>query len=173
MKYFKYILVLAIFASCNAPTAVFDYDQNASFNTINTYKIYPDLDSGLSQLDEQRLFSILETEMASEGFSFSEDPDIYINFYASKYETARGNTIGVGVGGGGGNVGVGVSGGFPIGGPTTYLRLTLDLIDAKNDSLIWQAVVEGKFDKNATPKNRETQLRIMVLKALNGYPPKE
>lgn len=173
MKYFKYILVLAIFASCNAPTAVFDYDQNASFNTINTYKIYPDLDSGLSQLDEQRLFSILETEMASEGFSFSEDPDIYINFYASEYETASGNTIGVGVGGGGGNVGVGVSGGFPIGGPTTYLRLTLDLIDAKNDSLIWQAVVEGKFDKNATPESRENQLRIMVLKALNGYPPKE
>lgn len=173
MKYLKYFFVLVVFSSCSAPRAVYDYDQKASFNTINTYKIYPDLDSRLSQLDEQRVLSILETEMASERLSFSEDPDIYVNFYASEYETASGNNIGVGVGGGGGNVGVGVSGGFPIGGPTSYLRLTLDFIDAKNDSLIWQAVVDGKFDKNATPQNRETQLRIMVLKALNGYPPKK
>ena len=173
MNNLKYILVLIVFSSCNAPRAVYDYDQKASFDTINTYRIYPDLDSRLSQLDEQRVFSILEAEMVSEGFSLAEDPDIFINFYASEYETASGNNIGVGVGGGGGNVGVGVSGGFPIGGPTTYLRLTLDFIDAKNDSLIWQAVVDGKFDRNASPQNRETQLRIMVLKALNGYPPKK
>lgn len=173
MKNLKYILVLAIFASCSTPTAVFDYDQKASFNTLNTYEIYPNLASRMSQLDEQRVLSILEREMASEGFSCTEDPHIYINFYASEYETASRNNIGVGVGGGGGNVGVGVSGGFPIGGPDTYLRLTLDFIDAKNDSLIWQAVVDGKFDKKATPQNRETQLSIMVLKALNGYPPKK
>lgn len=173
MKYFKYIFALAIFASCSAPTAVYDYDQKASFNTINTYKIYPDLVSRMSQLDEKRLLAVLETELPSEGLTFSENPDIYVNFYTSEYETASGNNIGIGVGGGGGNVGVGVSGGFPIGGPDTYLRLTLDFIDAKNDALIWQAVVDGKFDKNATPQNRETQLRIMVLKALNGYPPKK
>lgn len=173
MKYLKYLLVLAVFSSCNAPRAVYDYDQKASFNTIDTYKFYPDLVSRMSQLDEQRLLSILETELASEGLSYSEDPDIYVNFYASEYEADSGNNIGVGVGGGGGNVGVGVSGGFPIGGPTAYLRLTLDFIDAKNDSLIWQAVVDSKFDKNATPENRETQLRIMVLKALNGYPPEK
>lgn len=173
MKYLRYFLVLLVFSSCNTPRTVFDYDQNASFNTLNTYKIYPDLDSRMSELNEQRILSILETELPSEGLSYSEDPDIFINFYASEYETTSGNRIGVGVGGGGGNVGVGVSGGFPIGGPETYLRLTLDFIDARNDSLIWQAVVEGKYDKNATPQNRETQLRIMVLKALNGYPPKK
>lgn len=173
MKYLKYLLVLVVFASCNTPSAVYDYAPKASFNTIDTYKFYPDLVSRMSQLNEKRLLSILETELASEGLSYSEDPDIYINFYASEYETASGNNIGIGVGGSGGNVGVGVSGGFPIGSPNNYLRLTLDFIDAKNDALIWQAVVDGKFDKNASPENRETQLRIMVLKALNGYPPKK
>lgn len=173
MKYLKYFLVLVVFSSCNAPRAVYDYDQNTSFNSINTYKIFPDLDSRVSQLDEQRLVSILQTEMASKGFSFSENPDIYINFYASEYETASGNNIGIGVGGGGGNVGVGVSGGFPIGGPDTYLRLTLDFIDVKNDSLIWQAVVDSRFDKNSSPQNREAQLKLMVQKALKGYPPKK
>ena len=173
MKIFKSFCLCLLIASCNAPQAVYDYDQKVQFVGIDTYQIYPNLASRLSHLDEQRLLSILTSQMAIKGFTTAENPAIYVNFYVSEYETPSRSNIGVGVGGGGGNVGVGVSGGFPIGGNEIYLRLTFDFIDAKNDSLIWQAVVESSFNKDVSPQNREAQLKAMVDKALKGYPPKK
>lgn len=173
MRLIKFILTAALVTSCNAPRAVYDYDQAVPFETIDSYQIFPDLKSGLSQLDEQRLLNVIETELAAERLAVAEDPDILVNFYSSEYQTASQNSIGVGVGGGGGNIGMGVSGGFPIGGPETYLKLTFDFIDAEKDNLIWQAIVESKFDKNSSPEERENQLRTIVEKALKGYPPKK
>ncbi len=173
MKIFKSLFLFLLITSCNAPHAVYDYDQKVQFEGIDTYQIYPDLVSKLSQLDEQRLLSILTSQMATKGFTTAEIPEIFVNFYTSEYETPSRNNVGIGIGGGGGNMGVGVSGGFPIGGNETYLKLTLDFIDAKNDSLIWQAVVESSFNKNASPQDRQAQLKAMVDKALKGYPPKK
>ncbi len=173
MKNFNYIFLLAIVTACNAPQAVYDYDQKVQFDTISTYQIFPELNSNLSQLDEQRLQSVLDSEMKKVGFSNSSDsPDVYLNYYATRYETPSQNNIGIGVGGTGGNVGVGVSGGIPIGGNNTQLRITFDLINIKSDALIWQAIVDSPFDMNASPEKREEQLRTIVSKALEGYPPK-
>lgn len=173
MKIYKYFFIFLILGACNTPQAIYDYDEDISFSNINTYQIYPDLVTNLNQLDEQRLLSVLSEELAKKGFSTSENPQIYVNFYSSEYETASSNSLGVGVGGSGRNVGVGVSGGIPIGGPETYLRLTFDFIDAQNDSLIWQAVIDAKFNKNTSPEKREERLRAYVKKALDGYPPKK
>ncbi len=171
MKYLKYLLLLFIISACNAPRASYDYVQNMEFNSINTFQIYPDLKSNLSQLDEQRMLDVLNSEMNKIGFTSSESPDVYLNFYSSSYKESSRNNIGIGVGGTGRNVGVGVSGGIPLGGSNTYLRVTFDFINAKNDSLIWQAIVDSPFDLNGTPMQREEQLRAMVQKALKGYPP--
>ncbi len=174
MKNFKYIILLVILSACNSPRAVYDYDQKVNFKEFKTYKIYPELNSNLSQLDEQRLQSIFISEMSKVGFTnTSYSPDVYLNYYTSKYETPSESNIGIGVGGTGRNVGVGVSGGIPIGGPNTHFRITIDLIRVKNDALIWQAVVDSPFDVNSAPEKREDQLRIIVGKALEGYPPKK
>lgn len=173
MKIFRYFLLLVFITSCNTPQAVYDYDQNVNFTSLSTYEIYPDLVTNLNQLDEQRLLTVLHDEMQNKGFSRTEQPQIYVNFYASEYETQSRNNLGIGVGGTGRNVGVGVSGGIPLGGPDTYLRITFDFIDAQTDSLIWQAVVDGKFNKDSSPEKREARLREMVRKALDGYPPKK
>jgi len=174
MKNLKYIIILVIFSACNSPRAVYDYDQEVQFKELKTYKIYPELNSNLSQLDDQRLLSIFAIEMSKVGFSNTSDaPDVYLNYYASKYETPSESNIGIGVGGTGRNVGIGVSGGIPIGGPNTHLRITIDLINVKNDALIWQAVVDSPFNVNSSPEKREEQLRDIVVKALEGYPPKK
>ncbi|MGB8705432.1 MAG: DUF4136 domain-containing protein, partial [Gillisia sp.] len=152
MKKVKYLVLFFILASCNAPRAVYDYDQDVNFQKIKTYKIYPDLASKMSQLDEQRLLDIIHSELRTKGLVTAENPDIYVNFYASTYETTSNNNLGIGVGGGGGNMGVGISGGIPLGGPQTILDITFDFIDAKKDLLIWQAKVESKFNMNASPE---------------------
>jgi hypothetical protein len=68
---------------------------------------------------------------------------------------------------------VGVSGGIPLGGPETYLRLTFDLIDAKRDELVWQAVVDAKFDLDASPERRQELFSAIVTQALKEYPPEK
>lgn len=174
MKFLKYLFVFIIVISCGTPQVVYDYDDKVNFTDLNTYQIYPDLVTNLNQLDEQRLISILEEKMAEKGFTrASQSPDIFINFYSSDYQTPNRNSVGVGVGGTGRNVGVGISGGIPLGGPNTYKRITFDFIDADNDALIWQAIVEGKFDRETSPEKRSERLSVMVEKALEGYPPKK
>ncbi len=173
MKIFQCFVFLVLITACNTPQAVYDYDDKVDFTAIQTYGIYPDLVTNLSQLDEQRLLSVLHEELQNKGLAVSEEPGIYVNFHASEYQTESSNNLGVGVGGTGRNVGVGVSGGIPLGGPDTYLRVTFDFVDAQNDSLIWQAVIDAKFDKDSSPEKREERLRVMVKKALDGYPPKK
>ncbi|MGY5851652.1 DUF4136 domain-containing protein [Salegentibacter sp. F14] len=167
------ILLVFFFISCNTPQAVYDYDQEINFSKYSTYAIFPDFQSGLSQLDEKRLLASLENHLKKKGFSTSSKPGIYVNVYTDEFHQQNQNSLGVGIGGGGRNVGVGVSGGIPLGGPETYLRITFDFIDVNDDSLVWQAVVESKFNPDASPEQRRTQFEKIVQKALDGYPPKK
>jgi hypothetical protein len=173
MKSLPLIPLFLFFFSCNAPQALYDYDEQAEFATYKTYSIYPDLLTGLSQLDERRLIATLEDQLQQEGLSPSEDPDLYINMYSEEFRQQSDSRLGVGVGGTGRNVGIGVSGGIPLGGAETYLRLTFDIIAAKTDALVWQAVVESAFDLDANPSARQKRFEQIVQKALAGYPPKK
>ena len=98
---------------------------------------------------------------------------MYVNVYTEEYQEQNRNNVGIGIGGGGGNLGVGVSGGIPLGGPRTYLKLNFDFIDVQDDSLIWQAVVESKFDTDAGPEKRLERFEGIVKIALDAYPPKK
>lgn len=171
MRALPIFLVFLFLASCNAPQAVYDYDQEINFSNYSTYALFPDFRSGLSQLDEKRLLASLENQLQKEGFSSSSEADIYVNVYTDEFQEQNRNSVGIGVGGSGRNVGVGVSGGIPLGGPETYLQITFDFIDVKDDALIWQAVVESKFNPNASPQERQAQFQKIVQKALEGYPP--
>lgn len=172
MKNFSTILIVLLMVSCGAPQAVYDYDESVDHSRFQTYAFYPELDSGLSPLDQDRLVASLESGMEKKGINASRQPVLLLNFYVEEYQKPSRNNMGVGIGGGGGNLGVGVSGNIPLGGPKNFLRLTFDLVDAKNDELIWQAVVDSKFDRNASPEKRRARFDRIVQKALEGYPPK-
>ena len=173
MKFLKYSILLLIVTACNAPQAVYDYDQQVNFDQYSTYSIFPDFRSGLSQLDESRLMESLRSGLKEKGFVDSEDPGIYVNVYTEEFQQDNRSRVGLGIGGGGGNVGVGVSGGVPIGQMDTYLKLTFDFIDVKKDVLVWQAVVESPFRFDADPQKRKESFDKIIAKALEGYPPKK
>ncbi|GAB2778099.1 DUF4136 domain-containing protein [Salinimicrobium soli] len=173
MKAFKILLVFILLVSCNTPRAVYDYDQQTNFSQYNSYAIYQDLRTGLNELDDRRLLNSLENQLQQKNLSPSENPDLFVNVYSEEYREPNRSSVGIGVGGTGRNVGVGVSGGIPLGGPETFLRLTFDLIDAKRDELVWQAVVDSKFDWDASPERRQATFDAIVAQALKGYPPKK
>lgn len=171
MKMLKLLFFVFLLGSCNAPQAVYDYDEERNFQEYSTYAYFPDFRTGLNELDEKRIRNSLENALEQKGFSFSEDPEMYVNIYTEEFREQPQNNVGVGVGGGRGNVGVGVSGGIPLGGPDHYLQITFDFIDVEEDALIWQAVVESKFNPDASPEKRQAQFDQIVKKALEEYPP--
>ena len=171
MRLLRYTFLLLFIAACNSPRAVYDYDQQVNFSKYSSYALFPNFQSGLSQLDEARLVESLHNKMQEKGFSKSENPGIYLNVYTESFEQDNRSRVGIGIGGGGGNVGVGVSGGVPVGQMDTYLKLTFDFIDVEKDVLVWQAIVESPFDINASPEKRQDRFDKIVEKALAGYPP--
>ena len=173
MKSVRLIILALLVASCNSTRAVYDYDQQVNFSDYSTYNFYPEFRTGLNELDEKRLFTALENVLSEENLSLSQNPDLLLNVYSEEYREHSGNTVGVGIGGGGGPVGVGVNAGIPIGGPKTYLQLTFDLIDARTDALVWQAVVTSPFDLDAKPEERQEKLLKIAEEAFEGFPPKK
>ena len=172
MKAIRFFLLILLVVSCNAPRSFIDYDEQVNFSVITSYNVYPELQTGLSELDQERLIRSLEAGFKEEGLTPSPQPDILVNVYSEEFLEQSGNSLGIGVGGTGRNVGVGISGGIPLGGPETWLSLTFDIIDAEKDELIWQSVVQSKFDKNASPEERQIIFDRMVAKALEDFPPK-
>lgn len=173
MKPVRYLVLICLFGvSCNAPKAYIDYDEQADFAHFRSFGLLPEFQSGLSELDEERLIRSLEAGFREEGFTQAAEPDLLVTVYSEEYQEESRNTLGIGVGGTGRNVGVGISGGIPLGGPDTYLSLTFDVIDATTNQLVWQAVVQSRFDRNAAPEERQLVFDKMVAKALEKYPPK-
>lgn len=173
MKILKLLFLFLFFTSCGSIDVARDYDTEVDFNQFQSYEFYPDLITGLSALDEDRLLISLERELKEKGLSIASQPDLYVNVYTEEYQESSRNRLGVGVGGGGGNLGVGISGNIPIGGPEFYLQITIDLIQVENDQLVWQAVVNSKFNRNASPELRQEQFYKIVRKAFEEYPPKK
>jgi hypothetical protein len=165
------IFIFSIFlVSCGASVAV-DYDEQIDFSKYNSYNYFPTIDSGLNELDDNRIIKITDSLVQQRGFTKSETPQIYINFYARESISNSRNTIGIGIGSGGGNVGVGVSGGIPIGGKVVNQQLTMDFIDVEKDDLVWQAVADGEMKERATPQQKEAYYISVIQKILAKYPP--
>jgi hypothetical protein len=171
MRILSVYLISLVLVACGAAVTI-DYDEQTDFSQFTSYNYFPKIESGLNQLDDKRIMQATDSLLQRQGFVKSETPQLLINFFAKEYLSNSRNTIGIGIGSGGGNLGVGVSGGIPIGGMVVNQTITVDFIDATNDALIWQAMVEGEFKEKANPIQRETYYFNVLEKAFKKYPPK-
>ena len=173
MKLVGLMLLTVFLASCGASIAV-DYDKEKDFSEFTSYQFYTDIDSGLSQLDDNRIIKAIDSSLQKRGFQKTDSPRFYVNFYAEEVVSNSRNTLGIGVGGGGGNVGVGVSGGIPIGGRVVNQELTIDIVDSSmGKSLAWQVVIEGELKEKASPEQKEAYYFSVIDKALQKFPPRK
>ncbi len=171
MRNLIYILVLCFLVSCNAVRVNYDYDKATDFSNYTTYNYFQDMESGLSQLDEKRLLDILDSTLQAKGYLLSEEPEFLINIKSFVFQSNSGNNVGVGVGGGGRNVGGGLSVGIPVGNSGVKRQILFDFVDVSKNALFWQADTESSFRENASPLNREEQLKMLVVKVFSKYPP--
>jgi hypothetical protein len=173
MKYIGTLLIVLLICSCTAPKAVFDYDKKTDFTKYKTYNYYPDIETGLSGLNDKRMFRLTDSIMQARGFRKTATPDFYINVETGFFEPDQNGGVGVGVGGGGRSAGGGISIGLPIGSSKRNHEIVLDLVDVRQDLLIWQAIITGFFKEEATPEERVNYFRAVLLKAFEDYPPKK
>ncbi len=172
MKYFGFLVLLLLLASCSAIRVNYDYDQAADFSAYSTYGYFPDMETGLSQLDERRLMNAMDATLQSKGLLFSEEPDMLVNVKSTILRGQSSNAVGVGVGGGGGTIGGGISVGIPVGGAKLTRELIIDCVDAKKDVLLWQAASESPFKEADIPIVKEQKMQELVTKIFDKYPPK-
>lgn len=157
--------------SCNSVRVNYDYEKEIDFSNYATYNYFAEMHSGLSQLDEKRLFHVLDSVLASRGYKLDEEPNFLINIKSEVYQNSPSNSVGVGVGGTGGNVGGGVSVGIPIGRSSLKRNILIDFVDADRNALIWQANTTSNYKEQSTPLSREQLLSKVVSKALSKFPP--
>lgn len=172
MKYIGILLSILFLSSCGANKVNYDYDKVTDFSAYSTYNYFGDMETGLSQFDEKRLMEAMDITLKSKGLLFSEEPDILINVQSTLLRGQVNNSVGVGLGGGGA-IGGGVSVGIPIGRPSASRTLTIDLVDAKKDALLWQAVSESPFKEEDTPMVKEQKMQELIAKIFTKYPPKQ
>ncbi|MEB8330020.1 DUF4136 domain-containing protein [Flavobacteriaceae bacterium KMM 6897] len=165
------VLVFLLLASCNAVRVNYDYDKDTDYSSYTTYNYYPEMKTGLSQLDTRRLLDAIDSTMQVKGMLLAEEPEFFINITSNSIRAPRNNTVGVGVGGTGRNVGGGLSIGLPIGQPDLDRVIQFDFVDSQKDELFWQAISESSFQENLSPVERETKLKQVVDKVFAKYPP--
>ena len=166
---FTFVFLLV---SCSAVRVNYDYDKDTAFNNYSTYNYYPDMLTGLSDLDNKRLLTAVDQNMASKGILLSEEPDFLINIQSRSSQMPRNNSVGVGLGGGGRGLGGGVSMGIPVGQPGLELEIQFDFVDTQKQTLFWQGISRGPFNESLTPVAREQKLKGIVDKVFSKYPPK-
>ncbi|MFC6096858.1 DUF4136 domain-containing protein [Flavobacterium qiangtangense] len=177
MKTIKFLPLLFLFvlASCSSVRVASDFDKNADFNQYKTYAFYK---SGIdkveiSDLDKRRILQAIDTELASKGFTKSENPDLLINIFTKSRQQVDINQFNAGWGygwgwgwnpwmWGGNNTSVSTS---------TEGTLYIDLVDAKKKELVWQGEGIGVLTQNMNKKDERIQ--EFVQKILAKYPPEK
>lgn len=166
-----YSLILSFLLSSCGAYVVVDYDKEKDFSVFQTYDFYPDIESGLSKLDDNRIIKITDSLLQQRGFSRSQSSDFLINFYAEEFMENTRNTIGVGIGQSSRNSHVHISGGIPIGSRVINQYLTVDFVDAKKDQLIWKAESGADYKEHITPEQKEKFFISVLSKILKKFPP--
>lgn len=171
MKRITAIVLLLLITSCASINVNYDYEKGTDFDQYISYNYYSEMDTGLSELDTKRILNILDEKLTLKGLTLSETPDFYISIQSSEYENTQRSSVGVGVGGGGRNTGGGISVGIPVGQSSIMRQIIIDFVDESKAGLFWQAVSDSRYNPNATPEQKESNLNAIVDKILQGYPP--
>jgi len=173
MKNLPKLLFMFFIVSCAPIRVTYDYERTTDFSKYKTYNYFSDINTGLSELDNKRLFDVLDAGLQAKGLSLSETPDFFIDIKSGEYQDMQRSSVGVGLGGTGSHVGGGVSVGIPIGQSNVNRQIQFDFVDEKSNGLFWQAVSESSYGPNETPENKEANFKAIIAKVLEGFPPKK
>jgi hypothetical protein len=165
----KLIWLIVLIASCtNKPQVIIDYDREADFNTYKTFSWspqakqveynYPQYDNSLNR---KRIMKAIELQLTGRGYKMDTlKPDLLVNIHlliqlkneVRSYPTNRYRY-------------------WPDYQINIYDyeegSLIVDLIDAKQNQLVWQGIITGVL--NIKPEGVEPAINSAVLMIFSEY----
>lgn len=171
----KYILLPILFfvLSCSSIKVSYDYDKDANFSKYKTYALSEESKNlKIDQLNRNRVLKAVENELASKGFSKSDNPDLIVDVLVKgkEVQTATANSSGYG-----GYYGYRYGGGFS----TTQISydsyvegtMLITFIDKSTNNVVWRGTGVKTIDENLSPEDREANINSSVKKIMTNYPP--
>jgi len=172
---FAFLLALALLCGCaSSPRISSDYDHSADFTHYRTFAFFDKLgtdDAGYESLVTQTLKASARREMEARGYVYAEgDPDLRLNFNAhlrEKTEVSSAAPPPVYYGARG-RYGSGFGYGSEI---DTYTEgtLSVDLVDARANKVVWGAIARGRVTEQEREK-RAAALDAAVTEIFAEYP---
>ncbi len=175
--------VLAI-SSCSSIKVISDMDQTVDFTKFKTFEYYgwaEESDKILNRFDKERIESAFGDEFRKRGMTYVEsEGDVIVTLFIVTEQKTKTTATTTGMGGMYGGYGgyYGHGPGYGWGGgmsTTTYSdydyvvgTLVVDMYDAKEKHLIWEASGSGSIKEN--PKGREDRIKNTVMLIMRKYP---
>jgi uncharacterized protein DUF4136 len=157
-------------AGCSGITTSVDYDRAVDFSRFKTYA-WKDVHPVQNAIVENRIKSAADRALAAKGLrKVDSDPDLWVVEHVSltkeKQLTTYDSGWGYGYRGGwGGGMTTATVSEIPIG------ELIIDMVDAKENQMIWRGTASKAIDQNATPQEREKTTDAAIQKLFAGFPP--
>ena len=161
------LFAVATVSGCaSSPNIRSDYDPSADFSQYKTYTFFADAgpeDTNYQSFFSQYMMGAISIEMDKRGYVKSNDPDLLINFNAILQEKTKVRTTPAPSYGGY----YGYRGGFydPWGGygygtethvsQYTEGTFNIDIVDARQRKLVWEAVGQGRVSQKALEELEE------------------
>ena len=178
-------LALAVMmSSCSSIQFTSDMDETIDFNSYKTFMYYgwaQESNQILNQLEQKRIESAFGDEMSKRNLEFVEEGgDLIVTLFIVTQNKTRTsatttNTGGYGYGYGGWH---GYGPGYGWGGGTSHTTyneyeytvgtLVIDIYDAKEKRLIYEAVAKGETQDN--PKGQEERMKQIAARMMKDYP---
>ncbi len=178
------LLIAAFMTGCTAGSKIrSDFDRDADFSQYQSYNFYADAGperTNYQSLFSQHMVSAITKEMDVRGYKKSDDPDLLVNFNAVLRDKTKVTTRSAPVSYGGY---YGYRRGYYdpwFGYSHSYATEThvseytegtvnIDLIDAKNKKMVWEAVAVGRV-REETLRNLEPAVMKAVPRLFETYP---
>lgn len=175
MKYLLFFLLTVAVAACSSVQVTSDYDKGADFPKYKTYSFTEEsLKLPVGQLNQDRIISAVEAELAAKGFTKSDNADMLVDILIKTQQ--RTEATATNTGGYYGRYGrYGYAGGMSTTSIdyNTYTdgTLILTFIDNAAQKIFWQGRGTKTLDENASAQKREQNINYAVKTIMAKYPP--
>jgi Domain of unknown function (DUF4136) len=168
------------FACATGPTIRVDRDPGADMSAYKTFAFFDPLATDRTQystLVSSRLKHATHTELERLGYRYDErNPDLLVNFFLSIADRQEiRSTPSASMGGGYYGYrrgGYGAWGSYPYDVETVNYKagtLSVDLVDARTDSLVWQGLAEGRL-KDESIRNPGPAIEAVIAEMFRSFP---
>ncbi|MGI9526313.1 MAG: DUF4136 domain-containing protein [Weeksellaceae bacterium] len=165
-------MLLVFITSCSTAYVASDYDREVNFRQYKTYNFYANINwKDMNEFNRNAMLNAIRTELQKDGLKQSDNPDLWIDILVDeKLVKRQTGSVGLGSGSYGRGMSVGMSVGIPISTKKMQKNYMIEMVDAKNEHLVWQ----GVYEKDASVRaDNQAVIQQAVEKLLAQFPPKK